>query len=72
MARLINKLQEIRANKSKFEEGVLLIKNYIEDHNGSFLVCNEYDEKTIEVECNGEYATIFQPYADIDLFYFEA
>lgn len=71
----LNRLDEIRNSGASFLDGLTLTKLYVAQQGGFFRVLEEEDEvadNAVEFTIGGLTATVFQPYPDIDRFYYEA
>lgn len=65
---LANKLVELRAQKTSYELGLLAIVDFVNKSNGEIFDLPDAHTKIILGE---ESAICFQPYPDIDRFYYE-
>lgn len=61
-------LFELRRLQKNCDEGLLLAKEFVLDNNGSFEDLNNDKTKLV---LNGVTAICYQPYPDIDQFYYE-
>jgi hypothetical protein len=61
-------LTELRAQKKRFKEGLEIACDYVKTNGGTI---QEKDEGIV-LKLNEQIAVCFQPYEDIDLFYFES
>lgn len=61
-------LGELRKAKKTYDEGLTLAKQYVQDNGGQL---HQLEDGVIKMILNNEEAFCFQPYSDIDLFYFE-
>lgn len=68
MITLDDYLMALRKAKKTYSQGLELAKQFALDHGGEFFTTNE-DVTVLKVL--GEEAHCFQPYPDIDIFYFE-
>lgn len=58
----------LRKAKKTYDEGLTLAKQHVQDNGGQL---HELEDGVIKMILNNEEAFCFQPYSDIDLFYFE-
>ena len=61
-------LIELRKQKVTFQFGLSEAKNFVEHNNGKII---ELPDNSIKLVVGDEEAICFQPYEDIDLFYYE-
>jgi hypothetical protein len=68
MSKLASKLVELRAQKISYKLGLLAIVDFVNKENGDIL---DLQDKQTQLILGDESAICFQPYPDIDLFYYE-
>lgn len=68
---LIEKLEKIQSSKQPFKCGLLEAVLYLKKLNGTAVCYFEDDTVFYKLSLNGESAIAFQPYDDIDAFYYE-
>lgn len=69
---LIEKLDRIRTDGATFGEGLSEAIKFTEHHNGSVFRYEEDGAEFVDLCVGCDRATVFQPFPDIDKFYFEA
>lgn len=68
---LLNKLEEIRNTRATFKAGLELAIEFVLTNDGEVSFYGDCGTVITVMTIGGEEGRAFQPYADIDLFYFE-
>lgn len=71
MSELLDKLDELIKAKTKYQEGLDRAIEYTKQHGGTVEIPVRW-LNTAELTLDGITCTVFQPYDDIDMFYYEA
>lgn len=69
---LLSKLEDIRNTRASFNDGLKSAVDFVRTNGGVVRSYDDWGTLMTFVKLGSETGYIFQPYVDIDLFYFEA